>query len=198
MYKILALFAAPIVLLNIGSGVVGGVWLLFRGEWSLLIVGVLWGFLSQWLLSLLMLPGIGIGMLGIWLQDRKWAVYLFGYLSQCYTNGLILFTCFTAFFLCMRFAPEPVGVSTIPYLLWSWGMALGPWQFFASKERDNEFSALTLMVSSVLYFFFILSVFLPAIFRAIAFLVFSAGLLIVLPIAVLYIVRIPASRHEAA
>jgi hypothetical protein len=63
--RILEILAIPIMVLNFGSGIVGGVWLIFLGKWKLLGIGVLLLFTSHWFLSLLMIPGIFISGIAI-------------------------------------------------------------------------------------------------------------------------------------
>jgi hypothetical protein len=113
--------------------------------------------------------------------------YLFGFISQLYINILIVGTCVFAFFICSRFYNGDIDFGYIPYLLWSWGMALGPWQFFASKEPDNEFSVITLFSASIFYFLFLTSIFISPFLGLIIIVIFGVIQLIVLPIFNMYI-----------
>ena len=66
-------------------------------------------------------------------------------------------------------------------------MALGPWQFFQSKEPDNEFSAITLFSATIFYFLFLISIFLGHIFVLIVLALFILVQLLVLPIFNMYL-----------
>ena len=161
MFKgIIAAFTVPITVLNWGSGVVGGIWLAFRGEWKLIIIGVVLMFTLHWILSLLMMPNLALGGLAVYLYNRKNPLgHIVGYLSQVYTNILIILTIVAAFITCTKYYPNGINFSLLPYLLWSWSMGLGPWQFFASKEPDNEFSFITLFSASCFYFLFLIGIY---------------------------------------
>ena len=181
--RIIEILAIPIMILNLGGGIIGGIWLAFIGEWKLIGIGVLLLFTSHWFLSFLMMPGLLISWVALsFAEKNKLFFYLFGFLSQIYTNILIIATCVFAFFVCSSYYREPIGINYIPYLLWSWGMALGPWQFFASKEPDNEFSMITLFSASIFYFLFLTSIFISPVISLIIVGLFALVQLIVLPI----------------
>jgi hypothetical protein len=188
--KILGTLTVPIMFLNFGGGIVGGIWLAFLGEWKLIGIGILLLFTSHWILSILMMPGMPIVALAAHLLQKKNPIgYFVGYLSQLYTNVLIVGTCVLAFFICARFYNGPIDFGFTPYLLWSWGMALGPWQYFASKEPENEFSAITLFSASVFYLFFLTSIFVSPILGLIVIALFAVAHLLVLPIFNMYLAR---------
>jgi len=186
--RILEILTIPIMILNFGGGIVGGIWLAFLGEWKLIGIGILLLFTSNWFLSILMMPGLLISGIAVqFVGKNKFFLYLFGFLSQLYTNILIVATCFIAFFICSIFYKGSIGVSYIPYALWSWGMALGPWQFFASKEPDNEFSAITLFSASIFYFLFLGSIFISPLLSLVIVGIFGLVQLIVLPTLSMYL-----------
>lgn len=181
--RILEILTVPIMFLNFAGGIVGGIWLAFLGEWKLIGIGIFLLFTSHWILSILMMPGIPIAGIAAHLFEKKHPLgHLVGYLAQLYTNILIVGTCVLAFFICSSFYRGVIGFGYIPYLLWSWGMALGPWQFFASKEPENEFSAITLFSASVFYLLFLSSIFVSPLLGLIIIAVFAVVQLIVLPI----------------
>ena len=188
--KIVTIFSVPIMFLNIGGGIVGGIWLAILGEWWLLGIGIFLLFTSHWILSLLMIPSLPISVLAVYLYEKKNPLrHIMSYISQLYTNILIVLTCVFAFVLCSRFYSGNIGFGYIPYLLWSWGMALGPWQFFASKEPDNESSTITLFSASVFYFLFLTSLFISPVLAFIIIIAFGVVQLIALPIFNMYLAR---------
>jgi hypothetical protein len=186
--KILEILTIPILILNMLGGIIGGIWLAFLGEWRLILIGILLVFTSHFYLSILMLPGLLFVPIGVHFFEKKNPLgYLFGCLSQFYTNLLIVATCAFAFFICTSFYGGESKFGLIPYLLWSWGMAMGPWQFFQSKEPDNEFSAITLFSAMIFYFLFLISIFLGPIFILLILVAFISVQLVVLPIFTMYI-----------
>ncbi len=186
---IIGILAIPIVLLNVVGSIVGGIWLACLGEWELIGIGVLLLFTSPCFLSLLMLPGSLISGVAMgFAKKNKSIFYLLGFLSQIYVDLLIVATCVFAFVICSSYYREPIGVNYIPYLLWSWGMALTPWQFFASKEPDNKTSMTTVFLASIFYYLFLISIFISPIMTLIILGLFWLVQLIVLPIFSMYLV----------
>ena len=86
------------------------------------------------------------------------------------------------FFICSSFRKGEVGLRYIPFLLWSWGMALGPWQFFASKEPENVFTEMTLLSASIFYLLFITTVIISPVLGFIVIVIFGITQLLVLPV----------------
>jgi hypothetical protein len=186
--KILEILSLPIMFLNMLGGIVGGIWLAFLGEWRLIGIGLLLFITFHWILSILMMPGMLISGVAMYFLEKKNKMgYLFILLTQVYTNILILGTCVFAFSVCSNFYNGSIGVNYIPYLLWSWGMALGPWQFFASKEPHNEFSAITLFSASIFYFLFLISIFINLMIAWIIIILFGIIQLIILPLFNMFI-----------
>lgn len=188
--RIVNLFTVPIIILNVGSGIVGGIWLIILGEWKLFGIGIILLFTSPWILSVLMMPSLAIAAAAMYLYAKKNPLrHIAGYIAQLYTNILIVLTCGIAFALCTKFYSGNIGFGLIPYLLWSWGIALGPWQFFASKEPDNEFTMITLFSASVFYLLFLSSLFISPVLALIIIVAFGVVQLIALPIFNTYLAR---------
>lgn len=186
--KIIGLLTIPIFFLNMLGGIIGGIWLAILGEWKLIGIGIFLLFTSHWILSLFMLLSMPIAGLAVYFYGKNSLLgALFGFFSQLYTNMLIVATCAFAFWLCSAYYIGDIGLGYVPYLLWSWGMALGPWYFFASKEPDNEFSAITIFSASVFYFLFLTSLFVSPYLGAIIIVIFGVVQLIVLPIFNMYV-----------
>jgi len=186
--RIVEILSVPIIILNILGGIVGGIWLAILGKWGLIGIGVLLMFFSHWILSILIMLDMPIAGIAAYFYEKKNPLgYFFGFISQLYTNILIVGTCVLAFFICSSFYTGDISFGYIPYLLWSWGMALGPWQFFASKEPENEFSAITLFSASVFYFLFLISIFISPFLTLIIIIIFGVVQLIALPIFNMYI-----------
>jgi hypothetical protein len=193
--RIVDILIVPIIILNFCGGIIGGIWLAILGEWRLIGIGVFLLFASIWILSILMMPGILIaGIAGYFYERKSPFGHLFGFMSQLYTNILIVGTCVFSFFICSSFYTGGINIGFIPYALWSWGMALGPWQFFASKEPENTFSAITLFCASVFYFLFLTSIFISPIIGLIIIIIFGMVQLIVLPIFNMYLANQMSSR----
>jgi hypothetical protein len=186
--RIIEILSLPIMILNMVGGIIGGIWLAILGEWGLIGIGILLMFTSHWILAILMMPSLlfmGIAM--HFYEKKNFLAYLFVFISQLYTNLLIVATFIFAFFVCSKFYTGDIGMGYIPYLLWSWGMALVPWQFFASKELENGFTAITLFSASVFYFLFLISIFISSRLAIIIIIIFGVVQLIALPIFNMYV-----------
>ena len=177
------LFAIPIMYLNLGAGIVGGVWLAVIGQWELIGIGLVLLITSHWILSLLLLPSLPVAALGMYLYQKKSPfAFVMGFLSQFYNNLLIVATCVAAYFLCSSFHKGASAVGFVPFLLWSWGMGLGPWQYMASKEPDNEFSHITIFSASAFYLLFLASTFVSPLLSLGVLACFATVQLLVVPI----------------
>ncbi len=186
--KLIALFTLPIMVLNFVGGLVGGIWLAFLGEWRLIGIGIAMLFTSHMVLGILIMIGFPLAALGLKMMKKfKPIGLLLGFLGQFYTNLLILLTCGIAYFLCISFFSSDSVIAFIPYLLWSWGMALGPWQYMASKEPDNEFSGFTIFVAAAFYLLFLVSLFINSTLALIILAVWTFVQLIILPIFNMYL-----------
>jgi hypothetical protein len=196
--KIMLFFSTPIIVMNWTSGTLGGIWLVVLGEWELIFIGFVLFLVSEQLLALLLMPGALIMGAGVEFFERKrllGTILLF--ISNIYTQLLVVLTCFVSFVICSSFykgnSYGDNSIEYIPYLLWSWGMALGPWQFFASKDT-NDSAVITTISASFLYFLFLLSAYFNATLAS-----FSSFLLIMVHMIVLpifYIIKMHQLRND--
>ena len=98
--RIIEILSLPIMILNMVGGIIGGIWLAILGEWGLIGIGILLMFTSHWILAILMMPSLlfmGIAM--HFYEKKNFLAYLFVFISQLYTNLLIVATFIFAFFI---------------------------------------------------------------------------------------------------
>jgi hypothetical protein len=135
MKSFLALLTVPIMLLNFGGGIVGGIWLLFLGKWAL-VVGVL---LVSWAgggfaVSLVMMPGnLLFGLPSTKLLQRGNTVLAYVFAALCWIYNYLIMTAWSvvAFvFVLSHYA----GGSIWPYLLFAYSAATGLWTYMAQHE----------------------------------------------------------------
>jgi hypothetical protein len=170
--------------MNIFSGIVGGIWLLILWEWRLLLIGLILTFTAHWYLSLILMLSTPFEIIAIKLYERNSKLsYLFSYFILLYYNILISASCIVAFIICTKFYDGEISISLVPYVLWAWAMALGPWRFLATYGGKPD-SSTTIMIfsASILYLFFITSVFIGPIINLIAILFFVIVQLVALPL----------------
>jgi hypothetical protein len=149
--------------MNMLSAIIGCVWLAIIGEWYFIGFGALLIIASPYLLSILMLPGLAISTLAnSWQERNNFLFYALGYLSKLYANALIVGWCFFSFNWCVSLYGYDLGefeisFGVIPYLLWSWSIALTPWQTLAGREPDISYKSTMVFITQVLYLLLILS-----------------------------------------
>jgi hypothetical protein len=132
MAKIRGVILVPIQIINIFGGVVSFIWLAVLGDWSPLLYGIVLSVVAtQFLLTLLGLPALGLGLIAAALLDKGWRVSAvpFLFLGKLYTCALMAAWCIVvyAFFL-----KDSTDQTNLPLLIWSYGVATGPWTYMAA------------------------------------------------------------------
>ena len=151
---IIATLSFPLLILNTLGGIVSGIWLAVLGEWRVIGLGVGFFVFSTIVLSFALLPSILLAGPAAYFAEKKKLVgfVFFGALSNLYTIALITLWCCSVLFIFVRGATS---VDVIPRLVWSYGVAIGPWAYMASKEqgaeRDGLGSAFTTFVAELAY-----------------------------------------------
>lgn len=135
---IFQVLSVPVMLLNFGGGIVGGIWLIVIGNWGLLGLGILLMFVSSIALGLVLAPGLIFAGPAALLMDRGRNVFgmLFALLGNIYTFVVMTFWCVGCFYVVFRNYYQ--GGSIWPYLLWTYGMATGPWTYMAAREGQDS------------------------------------------------------------
>ena len=136
MQALIALLFIPIMILNFAGGIVGGVWLGIEGEWRTLGIGIAALFGGTFVVSLLMLPGLGLIALSVPLLDRGRTILAMPLMmiSTAWTYVVMGAWCLGSFYLIVRGYDHG---SIWPFLLWSYSTAVGPWLYMASKEHGE-------------------------------------------------------------
>ena len=89
--------------------------------------------LSHFALAFALMPQIALGLPAIYLlrSESPVLVYFFGLLATLYLVALITIRCGGVL---LFFMFRSTTGTLIPVLIWSYGVALGPWEYMASKE----------------------------------------------------------------
>ena len=158
----------PLMVLNMLGGVVSGIWLGILGQWGTIIGGVLFFFISTWLLSFALMPSLLLAAPAAYCAEKGKILgfVFFGALSNLYTFALITIWCCGLLFLYVKGATTS---SLIPRLIWSYGVATGPWAYMASKEQGPEGEGFASSVSTFLAELAFLVIMLLVIFTPITF-----------------------------
>ncbi len=139
MSKVAAAFApigVLLLVLNALGGIVSGIWLGVIGEWWALGVGLVGLFVSPFLVTILLIPGLLFAAPGsaLFERGRQGPAMVLAGISSLYTAALIAAWGIGILHL---FASRATAHSIIPLLIWSYGVASGPWSFLASKDQQG-------------------------------------------------------------
>lgn len=138
MKALVALFGALsafFMVLNAFGGIVSGIWIAVLGEWWAIGFGILIIAASTFVISIALLPGMGLAAGGIALGQKSTAdMMLLMLMSSLYTVAVITVWCVG---MLLVFLSRATHHSWIPLLIWSYGLATGPWTYMASKESQG-------------------------------------------------------------
>lgn len=151
----------PLLILNMLGGIVSGIWLGILGEWSAVCLGLFFYIVSTPVLSLALIPSMLFTVPGTFCAHRgKTFVFVcLLALGSLYVLTLVTIWCCGILFL---FVKGATASSLIPRLIWSYGVATGPWAYMTSKYPQGEglasivatfFAALAYLVIMLLVLF---------------------------------------------
>ena len=161
----LTALSVPLMILNVLGGIVSGIWLAALRDWHAVWLGIVFFFVSSLILGFALMPSILLAAPAAYFAERGKTIGLvfFGGLSSLYTLALITVWCCGVLVLFVRDATH---ATIIPRLIWSYGVAIGPLTYMASKDQgegtEGFGSNLATFLTELAYFIVILSViFLP-------------------------------------
>jgi hypothetical protein len=134
MKALVAIFQFPIMILNIFGFAVSAIWLLFIGEWKVVIVGLVVSVFAPKFLGFALLFGMIVDLPAHYFAKRGVAVgvYFFQFLSSAFTYIIIGSWCGAVIFACIHNAPPH---AFWPLLIWSYGVATSPWSYMAQVDQ---------------------------------------------------------------
>ncbi|MDD5055362.1 MAG: hypothetical protein PHZ00_03785 [Candidatus Peribacteraceae bacterium] len=149
MVLIMTICTIPIMLLNVFGGIISGIWLAILGEWNIILLSIVLFFASTFTISIALMPSmLLIAPAAVLLQRGNKLWLFFGALNLLYTFVVIIIWCMWILNTYVNAANDR---SLLPILIWSYGTALGPWLYFASKERDNSSTMFTTFIVALSY-----------------------------------------------
>ena len=127
----------PLLILNMLGGIVSGIWLAILGEWGAIGLGILFFFTATWLLGFALMPSLLFAAPAAYCEERgkTFGLFCLGALSSLYILALVTVWCCGILFL---FVKDATASSLIPRLVWSYGVATGPWAYMASREQGPQ------------------------------------------------------------
>jgi hypothetical protein len=160
--------SVPLMILNIIGGIVLGIWLVALHDWNTILLGIVLFLLFKYVSWFALWPSTLLALLAAHFAEKRKAVGMlcFNSLSNLYSHALVTVWCCGVLVVLVKDASAHTAV---PRLVWSYGVATGPWAYMASVESglEGEGSASTLatFVAKLAY----LVVMLLAIFSSLSF-----------------------------
>lgn len=146
--------------LNLFGGL-SGLWLLFLGEWGVVVLGLVYAIFSSLFISFALIPGLLISTPAVYFIDsgKKVIGAFFGFLSIIYTIALIIIWCM---YVLIEFPQLVDSNAIIPILFWSYGVAMTPWIYLAQQDlrtgNDHAvyttfFAEISYLIAIIMYYF---------------------------------------------
>lgn len=156
--KTIISFAILIIsVLNLFGGIISSIVLLFQGVFKPVLVALLLGVSSSFLIGLAMMPTSFFIVPALKAFDKGQAFmgYLFSFISNAYVFTILYFWAVWVFNTITGYIGK-TGSGEISLIILSYIVAISPIQFLASKENDNEFTQLTTIMFTLSSLFFML------------------------------------------
>jgi len=143
----------PLVILNSLAGVVGGAWLLWLGEWKLVLGAFTIVLASSIWASILLLPTLLVAAPSMLALDRgyNFTVTFLATLGGLWTYSVVAAWCLVAFWYIPLFRHDG-SIPVLPYLLYAYSVATTPWAALAQRETrsgNGEGAELTVSAACV-------------------------------------------------
>jgi hypothetical protein len=153
---LIAIFTAiliPLSIINMLGGVVSGIWLMVIGEWRIFFLGILSIFVATGIISLALIPGLllAVPFAAAAARGKLILSSILGALAALYTTTVIVVWACAVFYFFSRASNVD---NRLPVLLWSYGVAVGPWSYMAQKESqgsENSYAFLQVFFLSIAY-----------------------------------------------
>lgn len=142
---LLKISMASLWLFNFFTGIVGAIWLIFTGGWSLVILGLLYGVVMPWAYTIASLPTwIFIPLITkVSEKGMRLAVSILCFIISGYNNFIFsIWVIFIFSLLVNQYTHYPL----IALLLWGYSVVMGPVGYMASKEGPDAGSGTTMGV----------------------------------------------------
>jgi hypothetical protein len=151
--KILSAISIPIIFLNFFGGIISGIWLLFLGQWKLVLGAVFFTIFVPYAYSIVLLIQMPLASLIVFAKNKnkKKLGLTAGFISLLIGHVIILIY---VFFVLAKVISiyESKNLNVIALLLFGYGVATSPFGYMASKEGPGAIgSFLSVFVSQISY-----------------------------------------------
>ncbi len=137
MAALIRLLSIPVMILNMFSGIIGGIWLGVVGNWGLIGAGLVVMFISTFGLPLALALGLIFAAPAMMALEKGKSIIggVLIALANLWTYVVVTAWCLGSFYVVL--AHYETG-SIWPYLLWAYCLATGPWTYFAEKDGGTS------------------------------------------------------------
>lgn len=152
--------------MNLLGGIVGGIWLLFMKEWEIVFLGFIISIIFPYAYSIITLFQFPIMALLNYLQRKNKIILrnIVAFINIFLQNLVNLAWVFIVFLSLVELGK---GKNAIPYFIYGWFIALGPFQFMASKEPPDSYGTyLGMFLIIVTYIILVITYFLKLVIFA--------------------------------
>lgn len=161
------------------GGIVSGIWLAILGEWGTIGRGLLFFIISTFAISIILMPSMLLSAPAAYCAEKgkTFGMLCFGTLSNLYIVLVITAWCCGILFLFVRDAESS---RLIPKLIWSYGVATGPWAYMASKEQGGAglSSTLSTLLAEVAYVVIVILIIFSSVTFIQALMIFAGFMLV--------------------
>ena len=136
MQALIVALMVPLMLLNVFGGIVSGIWLAILGQWWAIGIGLVAIFVHA-LVVPVMGAGVTLMMLTTAATAARGGVALaspFILVTQLLIYGIVAAWSIAAFHIFMSKADYQ---THLPLLIWSYGVAVGPWAALTARDRQS-------------------------------------------------------------
>ena len=159
LLKIIELSMPFVLVMNFFGGIVGGIWILILGEWRFVIFGILVSIIFVFIYTIILMiiqNPIWIGAL-FEKKYKKLALFLTAI-------GLIIGYIIDLFWVFLVFASVAYlfnGLNLLPFFIFGYSIAVGPFQYMASREGPDALGTyLVVWLNSISYLLLVICFYL--------------------------------------
>lgn len=126
----------PLAVLNMLGDILSGIWLAVLGQWGAIGLGILFFFVSSGVLGVVLMPSVLLAAPETQCaqKGKTLCMLCFGALGSLWIIAVMTVWCCGVLFL---FVGHTTSTSLIPRLIWSYGVATGPWAYIAWREQQG-------------------------------------------------------------
>jgi len=152
----------PIIVLNVISGIVSGIWLIILGQWKIVVAAILISLFVLFVYLIVAMIQMPLVLLMSYAVERskKTLAMFSGFLNLFIGYAIILFYVFMVLVKVIEISIK-TNLNIIPLLLLGYSVATGPFSYLASKEREDSFgSFIAVFIAQISYLLFAITVLL--------------------------------------